>query len=228
MKPILKYLVVMVCLCGITLVPSQKANAQLIVAEVIKKGVVKVIKALDLQIQRLQTKTIMLQNGQKVVENIMSRLKLEEISNWTEKHRKLYADYFDELSKVKGILSGYHRIKAATKLQMALVEEYKRSYGLIKKDKNFTSAELDYILGVYNGMINESIENLDQLFLVVNSFATQMTDAQRLGIINKAADGIEVTYNDLKAFNASNIQLSIQRSKDLIEVLKIKQLYGLQ
>ena len=228
MKPILKYTVVMVCLCGITFFPSQKANAQLIVAEVIKKGVVKVIKALDLQIQRIQTKTIMLQNGQKVIENMMSRLKLQEISNWTEKHRQLYANYFDELSKVKGILSDYHRIKAATKMQVDLVGEYKRSYGLIKKDKNFTSAELNYILEVYDGMIDESIKNLDQLFLVVNSFTTQMTDAQRLEIINKAADGIEETYNDLKAFNAGNIQLSIQRSKDLIEVLKVKQLYGLQ
>ncbi len=227
MKPIFKYTVILVCVIGGTLVTTQKANAQLAVAEVIKKAVVKVIKALDLQMQRLQNKTIMLQNAQKAIENTMSKLKLDEISDWTEKQRKLYADYFDELSKVKAILSDYHRIKAATQMQVALVQEYKRAYGLFKQDKNFSRQELDYMTEVYTGIIDESIKNLDQLFFVINSFATQMTDAQRLDIINKAADGIEMTYNDLKAFNTGNIQLSIQRSKDLREILIIKQLYGL-
>jgi hypothetical protein len=228
MKPIFKYIVIVISVTGATLFPTQKANAQLIVAEVIKKAIVKVIKALDLQVQRLQNKTIVLQNAQKAIENTMSKLKLDEISDWTEKQRKLYADYFEELSKVKSILSVYKRIKAATQMQVALIQEYKRTYSLFKQDKNFTNEEINYMADVYSGIVDESIKNLDQLFLVVSSFTTQMTDAKRLAIINRAADGIEMTYNDLKEFNTGNIQLSIQRSKDMNDVIMIKHLYGLQ
>ena len=71
------------------------------------KAIKKVIKAVDLQIQRLQNKTIWLQNAQKTLENKMAKLKLEEISDWVEKQRKLYDDYFQELWKVKSALTYY-------------------------------------------------------------------------------------------------------------------------
>src|SRR5260221_13291276 len=83
------------------LMPIQKTNAQVPILEIIKEGIIKVIVAVDLKIQRLQNKTIWLQNAQKTLENTMSKLRLDEIGDWVEKQRKLYADYFDELRKVK-------------------------------------------------------------------------------------------------------------------------------
>ena len=212
----------------VSIVPSKNINAQDPIALIIKQAVVKVIKAVDLKIQRLQNKTIWLQNAQKVIENTMSKVKLDEITNWVEKQRTLYKDYFDELWQVKSIISYYHRIKEITEKQVRLVEEYKRAYALFKQDKHFTPDELAYMGQVFTGIFNESIKNIDQLFLVINSFSTQMTDAKRLEIINNAAGGTETAYNDLKAFNQQNILLSIQRAKDVKEVEVIKQLYGLK
>lgn len=212
----------------VSIVPSKSMNAQDPIALIIKQAVVKVIKAVDLKIQRLQNETIWLQNAQKVIENTMSKVKLDEITIWVEKQRTLYKDYFDELWRVKGILSYYHRIKEVTEKQIRLVEEYKRAYALFKQDKHFTPDELAYIGQVYTGILNDSMKNIDQLFLVINSFSMQMTDAKRLEIINNAADGTETAYNDLKAFNQQNILLSVQRAKDAKEVEAVKQLYGLK
>ena len=212
----------------VSIVPSKNINAQDPIALIIKQAVVKVIKAVDLKIQRLQNKTIWLQNAQKVIENTMSKVKLDEITNWVEKQRTLYKDYFDELWQVKSIISYYHRIKEVTEKQVRLVEEYKRAYALFKQDKHFTPDELAYMGQVFTGIFNESIKNIDRLFLVINSFSTQMTDAKRLEVINNAAGGTETAYNDLKAFNQQNILLSIQRAKDVKEVEVIKQLYGLK
>src|SRR5690242_2473595 len=75
------------------------------ITEVIKAAIVKVIKAVDLKIQRLQNETIWLQNAQKVMENTLSKLRLQEIAEWSEKQRVLYADYFDELYKVKNFIA---------------------------------------------------------------------------------------------------------------------------
>lgn len=212
----------------VSIVPSKSINAQDPIALIIKQAVVKVIKAVDLKIQRLQNETIWLQNAQKVIENTMSKVKLDEITDWVEKQRTLYKDYFDELWRVKSIISYYHRIKEVTEKQVRLVEEYKRAYAIFKQDKHFTPDELAYMGQVFTGILNESIKNIDQLFLVINSFSTQMTDAKRLEIINLAAGGTETAYNDLKAFNQQNILLSIQRAKDVKEVEAVKQLYGLK
>ncbi len=77
-------------------------------------------------------------------------------------------------------------------------------------------------------MLDASLENLDQIFLIIEAFTTQMSDAKRLEIINAAADRVERTYFDLKRFNRQNILLSLQRAKTQSEVEAVKQLYGIE
>jgi len=209
------------------MMPVQKANAQIPILDIIKAAVKKAIKAADLQIQRLQNKTIWLQNAQKTLENTMSKLKLDEITGWVEKQKKLYKDYYEELKKVKDVISYYQRIKDIIQKQVRLVNEYQRAWGLFKQDTHFTSRELDYMYKVYTGIMDESIKNIDQIFLVINSFQTQMSDAKRLEIINTAADQVEANYYDLTKFNQQNVILSLQRSKSQNDVDVVKKLYGL-
>ena len=204
------------------------ANAQVAVLEVIKAGVKKVIKAVDLKVQRLQNQTIWLQNAQKVLENQLSKLKLTEIADWTEKQKNLYSEYYEELWKIKSTIAYYKRIKDLTTKQVAIVDEYKWAWGLFNKDKHFRPEELEQMEKVYKGILDESIKNLDLIILVVNSFKTQMSDAKRLEIINEAANKMDGNYNDLKRYNIENIQLSIQRSRSLDETAKLKEIYGIQ
>ncbi len=209
------------------LIPIQKSNAQIPVLEIIKQGITKVIVAVDLKIQRLQNKTIWLQNAQKTIENTMSKLHLDQISDWVEKQRKLYADYFEELRKVKTALTYYQRVKDIIEQQVQIVNEYKAAWALFRQDKNFTQDELDYMFGVYTGMMEESGKNIDQLFLVVNAFVTQMSDAKRLEIIDAVAGNVEQTLMDLKEFNEENKMISLQRAIEQGDIDYVKKLYGL-
>lgn len=207
--------------------PTQEAKAAIPIAKIIKEAVKKVIKAVDLMIQRLQNKTIWLQNAQKVLENKLSELKLTEIAQWTEKHRQLYKQYYDELWRVKTVLSAYQRIRQIMDKQVRIVNEYKRAWSIVSRDDHFTESEIDYMYRVYSGILRESVRNLDQLVLVVNSFNTQMTDAQRLAIITQAGERIEQNFIDLLEFNVQTGQLSLNRSRSQYEIDKIKKLYGL-
>ncbi len=211
----------------LTAIPVKQAQSTLPVLEVIKQGVIKVIKAIDLMIQRLQTKTIWLQNAQKVLENKLSQFKLAEIAEWTEKQRQLYKNYYDELWKVRQTIATYHRITQIVKRQKQIIEQYKFTWQMVNQDKHFTKSELDYMYHVYTGILNESVDNIDQILLVINSYKTQMSDAKRLEIIDKASEDIEQNYYDLQRFNQQNIQLSINRAKDEHEIESIKKLYGL-
>ncbi len=211
----------------ILLTVSVNSKAQFPIAEIIKAGIKKIIVAVDLKIQKLQNKTIWLQNAQKTLENSMSKLKLTEISDWVEKQRKQYAGYFDELRKVKTALTYYHRIKEIIEDQAAMVKEYKSAWANFRQDRNFTADELDYMAEVYSGMMQESLKNIDQLFMVVNAFATQMTDAKRMEIINAAARSMEEGFLDLKEFNTQNRMISIQRAAAKGEIEYVKRLYGL-
>lgn len=201
------------------------ANAQLAIAEVIKAGVKKVIRAVDLKVQRLQNETIWLQNAQKVIENSLNKLKLGEISDWTQRQKDLYSGYYEELMRVKSVISTYKRIRDLAGTQGAILQEYKWAFGLFKKDKHFSVSELVYMEEVYQGILSESIKNLDQVFIVVNSFKTQMSDAARMELIEAAAEKMDQNFADMKAFNDQNISLTIQRSKSVLETHKLKELY---
>lgn len=223
-----RLLIIIIVLLFASVGSQQQVQAQDPISEIIKAAVKKVIKAVDLKIQRLQNKTVWLQNAQKVLENKMSKLKLTEISNWANKQNKLYADYFDELWKIKNAIGTYHSVKEIIANQIQLAQEYSKAFNLSKRDKNFTPGELDYMQQVYTGILNESLKNIDQIQLVINAFATQMSDAKRLEIIHAAGDNIDQNLADLRQFNQQNIITSLQRAKERNDIDVVKNLYGIQ
>lgn len=221
---------IMICLLCLLLVGTPARPAETVVVfpiALIKEAIKKVIKAIDLKIQKLQNKTIKLQNAQKKVENILTKMKLDEISQWTQKQKDLYKNYYEELMKVKSVITYYQRIRDITQKQVRLVDEYERAWSLFQQDSHFNAQELNYMQKVYSGILDESVKNVDQIFLILNSFSTQMSDAKRLEIINAAADQIDANYDDLTLFNRQNIVLSLQRAKTKNDVDAVKKFYGI-
>ncbi|PBJ08031.1 conjugal transfer protein TraI [Flavobacterium sp. ACN6] len=223
-----KFVISLVCLL-LAGTPARPANSKAVIPilEIVKTVTKKVIKAIDLRIQKLQNKTIWLQNAQKQVENVLSKLKLDEISDWTQKQKELYRGYYEELSKVKSIITYYQRIKEITQKQTRLVAEYERAWKLFQQDPHFSGNEIQYMEKVYSGILEESLKNIDQIFLILDSFTTQMSDLKRLEIINKAADQIDSNYDDLILFNQQHVLLSLQRAKTAADVNQVKQFYGI-
>ncbi len=78
-----KYMVILP-LSAVTVFVSlpKGADAQIVIGQVLGETVGRVIRAIDLEVQRMQNQTIWLQNAQKALENQLSKLKLTEISDW--------------------------------------------------------------------------------------------------------------------------------------------------
>jgi RNA binding exosome subunit len=82
--------------------------------------------------------------------------------------------------------------------------------------------------GVYSGILEATLQNVNQLFTVINSFITQMSDAKRLELINQVASTVDTNYGDLLQFNHQNALLSLSRTKDQHDAAMVKWMYGLQ
>ena len=54
------------------------------------------------------------------MENVLSQTKLTEISDWVQKQKDLYGDYFNELWQVKDAIEYYHRLKKLQKNKLDL------------------------------------------------------------------------------------------------------------
>lgn len=187
----------------------------------------KVIRAVDLQVQRIQTRTILLQEAQKELENTMSALHLGEIQDWTEQLKDLYANYFQELWQVKDVLSTYHKVTEAVTREEQIIAGCRNASQLFSAQTHFSPAELQQILGVYTGILTESAQNLDRLTTAIQAFALQMTDQQRLSNIDQAAAGIDRNYADMQRYTNENELIALQRASDENDYLTLKKMYGL-
>lgn len=210
---------------GFTVLPNQNATAIPIsvIIEVIKAAVKKVIQAIDLKIQRLQNQTIWLQNAQKMLENKLSKLKLQEISEGSENQRKQYDALFEELWKVKHVISQFQRVRDIAEMHKQIVREYQQAWSLISQSPLFQPEEKRAIGKVYQRILEESLENLHHLMRVMTSFTTQMNDADRLSTLHSAEENIRQNLSDLRAWNAR--YASLMHSRGIYPLNNIKQNY---
>jgi len=186
-----------------------------------------IIEAIDVGVQKAQNAVIDLQNAEKQIENELSQTQLAQIADWTQQQKDLYSNYFTELWKVKSVITNFRKITSIIASQAQLVSEYKTAYAQVRRDPHFTPNEVNYIYSVLTGIVNESIQNIDQITKLLESFTVQMSDADRMRLIQHASDNIQREIGNLRAFNNQNAALSLQRATDQNDLNAIKHLYGL-
>ncbi len=87
-----------------------------IVGEIVSQ----VIKSLDLKIQQLQMKELKLQQLQKLLENKLHALELQKLSEWSQRQKELYRQYYEELRLVKAVLIRPEQLQAIQKQKLPL------------------------------------------------------------------------------------------------------------
>ncbi|WP_426582622.1 conjugal transfer protein TraI [Mucilaginibacter sp. R-33] len=218
---------ILLFICCLLSLSSTGVKAQIPVVSAFTGLVKRVIVAIDLKVQRLQNQTIGLQNAARKLENTLHLNSLNDICGWLDKEKQLYANYYEELNRVRGLIAGFNEVKTIITRQQRLVSEYQQASGLFSRDPHFSPAELHYMGTVYNGILQESLRNLDELLLAVSSFSTQMDDAERLQKIAQASRAMQTNLDHLRQFNRQNAGLSYLRARDARERAAVKQLYGI-
>lgn len=205
---------------------AHRAMAQPVVS-IITEGITKIIRAADLEVQRMQTRTIVLQEAQKELENAMSELRLGEIRDWIEQQKDLYAGYFKELWEVKNVLSGYHRVSETIQREEQILAGCQQAVRQFRQSGHFNANELGLIVSVYGGMVSESAKNLDVLLKAVEPDAFELTDQQRMAMIDSAARDMDGTFRDMQVYTNENQLIALQHAGDENDYNTLKKLYGL-
>jgi len=225
----MKKAIVMLALCTLSLFIPDRSQAQVTeVISVIQTAIKKVIVALDLAVQKLQEQTMVLQDAQKQVENIMHETDLNDITSWVSQEKSLFSEYYNELWTIKQAISTYQKVKDIISKQEQIVSDYKTAYSLLKQDPHFSQTEIMNMYNVYSGILNQSVNNLKQLTTVITSFVTQMDDSHRLKIIDDVGGRVDQNYTDLHRFTQQNVMLSLERAHDENDAAEIMALYGIQ
>ena len=211
-------------LLGLLCLPRLHAAAQI---EIIQEAIKAAIEAVDLGVKKLQTETILLQDAQRVADNIMQQTDLHEIEGWVSAHRDLYAGWLSDLWKVKQALAGYERIRTIISREERMIQEAQEATSTFQRDPHFSAAELATIERLYNQLLQASVMDIGQLTTVITSLVTSMDDGSRLNRIDAAGQHIDQQSASMRDYTEQVLLLSLQRSKDAADLATVKALYGL-
>ncbi|MNJ87481.1 hypothetical protein D3C87_50010 [compost metagenome] len=149
------------------------------------------------------------------------------VKNIAEGNFSLHEVFIDGLMLVSPEVRKYRKVADIVVMQADLVSEYKSAFKRFSSGGNFSVAELEYLGKVYGQLLDQSLDNLDQLVMVVTAGKLRMSDEERLRVVDRVFAELEDKLVFLRTFNRETSVLNIQREREKGEVSRAKRLYNL-
>lgn len=148
------------------------------------------------------------------------------IKNISEGNFKLHQVFLDGLMEVSPAVKRYKRVGDIIDYQLRLVKEYKAAFNRFKQAGRFKPDEIDYMGKVYDKLVSESLEGLDDLLVVITANKLRMSDEERLTAIDNIYKDMGEKLRFLRRFNDQAEVLSLQRAREMKDVKTLKGMYG--
>ncbi len=139
----------------------------------------------------------------------------------------LHQFFLDQLMQVSPTVRKYKRVADIIGYQTMLVREYKKAFNRFKGCNLFNINEINYMGGVYSNLINRSLQNLDELAMVITAGKLRMSDEERIAAIDRIYIDMGDKLYFLRSFNKGNDVLAVQRGRESVDIKISKQLNGL-
>ncbi|MEO6327386.1 MAG: TerB family tellurite resistance protein [Ginsengibacter sp.] len=140
---------------------------------------------------------------------------------------KLHDAFLNGLMQVSPAVRKYKRIADIISYQIQLVQEYKTAFKRFNTSNLFNTNEIKYVENVYGNLFKKSLENLDELAVVITSDKLRMSDDERINAIDRIFNEMSDKLVFLRTFNRENNVLAIQRGREMIDTKISKKLNGL-
>lgn len=148
------------------------------------------------------------------------------IKDLSEGNFSLHKAFLDALLEVSPAVRKYQKIAGIVDLQLQLVRQYKSAYKRFKASEQFTLNEIDYMSRVYERLLTGSLQNLDDLTMVITANKLRMSDDERLASIDRIYTDTEDKLLFLQSFNDKAGVLALQRAKESNDVDVMQRLYN--
>jgi hypothetical protein len=139
----------------------------------------------------------------------------------------LHQAFLDGLMQVSPAVRKYKRIGEIISFQTQLVKEYKSAFRRFNVSNLFNENEIKYMGDVYGNLFNKSLQNLEELAMVITAGKLRMSDDERINAIDRIFDDMGDKLVFLRTFTKENNVLAIQRSWEMVDTKVSKKLNGL-
>ena len=140
----------------------------------------------------------------------------------------LHRDFFSSLKMVNPVIKRYGRVADIISLQITILKEGRQTLTRIRDAGQFTPDELSYCKQVFDNLLSECLNSIEELFLVITSGELEMKDDERMKRIDKLYTDMQNKYAFSADFSNEMGVLSAQRVGEQMELNRSKLINGLQ
>jgi len=149
------------------------------------------------------------------------------IKDLSQGNFNLHKTFLDGLMKVSPSVKKYKRIADIINNQIRIVKEYKNAFKRFKQDENFNIGEVEYLEKVYSNLFQQSLNDLDELIIIITDNKLRMSDDERLEAIDRIYNNMQDKLLFLRHFNNNTTILAVQRARDKNDAATMKKIYGI-
>jgi hypothetical protein len=139
----------------------------------------------------------------------------------------LHDQFLNGLLLVNPNLAKYRKVADIITYQQQLLKEYKSAFTRFKAGGRFRPEELEYLSTVYGNLFDGSLDNLDELAMIVTSSKLRMSDDERIEGIDRIYSDMQEKLSFLRSFNKRTDMLDRQRAAQQAELDALKKVNGL-
>ena len=149
------------------------------------------------------------------------------IKDISKGHFNLHDAFLNALLQVSPRVRKYKRVADIITCQSQIVKENKSAFNRFKSTNLFNSSEITYMEDVYKNLFNKSLQNLDELGIVITAGKLRMSDDERIAAIDRIYKDISDKLFFLRGFNNESSVLAVQRGRELVDTKLSEKLNGL-
>ena len=195
-------------LCCLCLLCAGKANAQWVVTDPtnLAQGIINASKNI---VHTSKTATNMVNNFQE-----------------TAKIYQQGKKYYDALKSVNNLVKDARKVQQTILMVGDITDIYVNNFQKMLHDGNFTPEELSAIAFGYTKLLEESNNLLKEMKDVVNITTLQMTDKERMDVVDRCYNSMKRYRNMVSYYTNKNISVSYLRARKKSDVSRVMSLYG--
>ena len=134
--------------------------------------------------------------------------------------------YYDALKSVNNLVKDAIKVKNTILLIGDISDIYVTNFQLMLRDENYTPEELSDIAFGYTKLLEESNNVLKEMKDVVNITTLQMTDKERMDVVDRCYNRVRSYRNLVMYYTNKNISVSYLRSRKKNDMDRVLALYG--
>jgi hypothetical protein len=150
-----------------------------------------------------------------------------DVKNIVEGNFNLHKAFLDALLAVSPAVQDYSRVERVISAESQILSEYKAASRQLAGSGRFSIGELDYMNEVYAKLLNRSAVCVSELVMLLTADELRMSDAERLGGVDRVYADINSQLRLLRMFNSGLAVQAGLRAREAGDIGEIKGIYGI-